>query len=157
VRYFMLIPEAVHLVLHAAVLGSGGEIFFLNMGEPVRVLDLAIDMIRLSGYRPYEDIDVRFTGLRAGEKLAEELRGEDERLRETAHPGIRVLENGHPPAWLELDASLRELARAALAGDAGGVRAWLKRLVPEYSGVRAGDVAIVTREPQLRVVAQRSA
>jgi FlaA1/EpsC-like NDP-sugar epimerase len=157
VRYFMLIPEAVHLVLHAAVLGRGGEIFFLNMGEPVRVLDLAIDMIRLSGYRPYDDIDIRFTGLRAGEKLAEELRGEDEKLRDTAHPGIRVLQNGHPPAWTELEASLRELARAAAAADAGGIRVWLNRLVPEYSGVRPDDVAIVTREPQLRVVAQRSA
>jgi hypothetical protein len=68
-----------------------------------------------------------------------------------------VLQNGHPPAWTELEASLRELARAAAAADAGGIRVWLNRLVPEYSGVRPDDVAIVTREPQLRVVAQRSA
>jgi len=155
VRYFMLIPEAVHLVLHAAVLGQGGEIFYLDMGEPVRVLDLAIDMIRLCGYRPYEDIDIRFTGLRPGEKLAEELRGEHERLGETPHPGLRVLLNGAPPAWAELEPKLHELERAAARNDASAVRAWLKRLVPEYAGVRASDVAILTVEP--RTAVQRSA
>jgi FlaA1/EpsC-like NDP-sugar epimerase len=154
VRYFMLIPEAVHLVLHAGVRGAGGEIFYLDMGEPVRVLDLAIDMIRLSGYRPYEDIDIRFAGLRPGEKLAEELRADGEHLGETDHPGLRVLLNGRPPAWQTLAPMVEALERAALAGDASGVRAWLKRLVPEYSGVRPGDVAIVTRA---RPAAVRSA
>jgi FlaA1/EpsC-like NDP-sugar epimerase len=147
VRYFMLIPEAVHLVLHAAVLGQGGEIFYLDMGEPVRVLDLAIDMIRLSGYRPYEDIDIRFTGLRAGEKLAEELRGTDERLAETPNPRLRVLVNGRPPAWNELVPALDQLERSAQRGDAAGVRALLKRLVPDYAGAQPGDVAIVTHAP----------
>ena len=147
VRYFMLIPEAVHLVLHAGVRGAGSEIFYLDMGEPVRVLDLAIDMIRLSGYRPYEDIDIRFTGLRAGEKLAEELRADGERLGETDHPGLRVLLNGRPPTWDELRDGLAELERAAGREDPGAVRVWLKRLVPEYAGLHAGDVAIVTREP----------
>src|SRR5581483_1028104 len=113
------------------------------MGEPVRVLDLAIDMIRLSGYRPYEDIDVRFTGLRSGEKLAEELRGEHERLGATEHPGLRVLLNGEPPAWGDLAAPLDELERAAGRDDAASVRAWLKRLVPESAGIRPGDMAIV--------------
>jgi FlaA1/EpsC-like NDP-sugar epimerase len=155
VRYFMVIPEAVHLVLHAGVRGGGGEIFYLDMGEPVRVLDLAIDMIRLSGYRPYEDIDIRFTGLRPGEKLAEELRADGEHLGETDHPGLRVLQNGAPPRWQALEPQVRDLERAAARGDAAAVRAWLKRLVPEYAGVRAGDVAIVTRETP--VVAQRSA
>jgi FlaA1/EpsC-like NDP-sugar epimerase len=147
VRYFMLIPEAVHLVLHAAVLGQGGEIFYLDMGEPVRVLDLAIDMIRLSGYRPYEDIDIRFTGLRAGEKLAEELRGTDERLAETPHPRLRVLVNGRPPTWNELVPALDQLERSAQRGDGAGVRALLKRLVPDYAGAQPGDVAIVTSAP----------
>ena len=155
VRYFMLIPEAVHLVLHAAVLGQGGEIFYLDMGEPVRVLDLAIDMIRLSGFRPYEDIDIRFTGLRAGEKLAEELRGDHERLGETTHPGLRVLLNGKPPAWEDLEGDLHELERAAARGDSAAVRAWLKRLVPEYAGVRPDDIAILAVEPAAAV--QRSA
>ncbi|HJQ75404.1 MAG TPA: nucleoside-diphosphate sugar epimerase/dehydratase [Gaiellaceae bacterium] len=159
VRYFMLIPEAVHLLLHAGVRGDGGEIFYLDMGEPVRVLDLAIDMIRLSGYRPYEDIDIRFTGLRAGEKLAEELRADGERLGTTDHPGLRVLLNGQPPTWEDLAPGMRELARAAGRNDAAGVRAWLKRLVPEYTGVLAGDVAIVAqpREPGDEPAVQRSA
>jgi FlaA1/EpsC-like NDP-sugar epimerase len=154
VRYFMVIPEAVHLVLHASVLGRGGEIFYLDMGEPVRVLDLAIDMIRLSGYRPYEDIDIRFTGLRPGEKLAEELRGNDERLAETPHPRLRVLLNGRPPAWTELAPSLDALERTAARGDAPGTRALLKRLVPDYAGAQPGDVAIVTLASP---AAQRSA
>jgi FlaA1/EpsC-like NDP-sugar epimerase len=144
VRYFMLIPEAAHLVLHAGTLGSGGEIFLLEMGEPVRVLDLAIDMIRLSGYRPYEDIDIRFTGLRPGEKLAEALRADGERVGATEHPDIRVLQNGHPPAWDRLAPLITDLERAAARDDAAGVRAWLARIVPEYTGVRPGDVAIST-------------
>jgi FlaA1/EpsC-like NDP-sugar epimerase len=151
-RYFMLIPEAVHLVLHAGVRGAGGEIVFLDMGEPVRVLDLAIDMIRLSGYRPYEDIDVRFTGLRPGEKLTEDLWGEHERLVETEHPRLRVLRDGRPPAWAALEPDLRELERAA------AIRAWLGRIVPEYTGVRPGDVAIVaTARADLRMVRNRRA
>jgi FlaA1/EpsC-like NDP-sugar epimerase len=153
VRYFMLIPEAVHLVLHAGVRGKGGEIFYLDMGEPVRVLDLAIDMIRLSGYRPYEDIDIHFTGLRPGEKLAEELRADGERLGETDHPGLRVLLNGRPPSWEHLEPTMRELARAAGRNDAAAVRALLKRMVPEYSGIRPGDVAILA-EPRTVAVQQ---
>jgi FlaA1/EpsC-like NDP-sugar epimerase len=145
VRYFMLIPEAVHLVLHAATLGTGGEIFHLDMGEPVRVLDLAVDMIRLSGYRPYEDIDIRFTGLRPGEKLAETLRDVDETLVPTAHPSLCMLRSTHPQAWAAIEPGLASLETAADAGDAGAVRACLKQLVPEYSGVRAGDMAIVAR------------
>lgn len=86
-RYFMTIPEAAGLVLQAAALGRGGEVFVLNMGEPVRVLDLARDMIRLSGQR----IDIEFTGLRPGEKLAEELSDSDEDLLPTSHPKIRAL------------------------------------------------------------------
>ncbi len=157
VRYFMLIPEAVHLVLHTVVLGRGGEIFFLNMGEPVRVLDLAIDMIRLSGYRPYEDIDIKFTGLRPGEKLAEELWADGEELGWTAHPGIRVLKNGRPAAWTALAGPLAELERAARRDDAAGVRAWLRKIVPEYTGVRPGDVAVLVDEPGTAAVAAESA
>ena len=89
-RYFMTIPEASQLVLQAGALGTGGEIFILDMGEPVKVLDLAVDMIRLSGLTPYEDIDIVFTGIRKGEKLFEELEVKGENLEKTRHPKIFI-------------------------------------------------------------------
>lgn len=89
-RYFMTIPEASQLVLQAGALGSGGEIFILDMGEPVKILDLAEDMIRLSGLTPYEDIGIVFTGVRQGEKLFEELEITGENLEKTRHPKIFI-------------------------------------------------------------------
>jgi len=89
-RYFMTIPEASQLVLQAGALGKGGEIFILDMGKPVKILDLAEDMIRLSGLQPYEDIDIVFTGIRKGEKLFEELEITGENLLKTTHPKIFI-------------------------------------------------------------------
>ncbi len=89
-RYFMTIPEASQLVLQAGALGKGGEIFILDMGKPVKILDLAEDMIRLSGLEPYEDIDIVFTGIRGGEKLFEELEITGENLLKTTHPKIFI-------------------------------------------------------------------
>ncbi len=89
-RYFMTIPEAAQLVMQAGALGSGGEIFILDMGQPVKILDLAEDMIRLSGLTPYEDIDIEFTGVRKGEKLFEELEITGEDLEKTRHPQIFI-------------------------------------------------------------------
>ena len=94
-RYFMTIPEAVQLVLQAAALGHGGEVFVLDMGEPVRIVDLARDLIRLSGLEPGRDIEIAFTGLRPGEKLFEELFLEDENYSRTRHEKIFVCQNGH--------------------------------------------------------------
>lgn len=89
-RYFMTIPEASQLVLQAGAIGGGGEIFILDMGEPVRILDLARETIRLSGLRPYDDIDIVFTGIRPGEKLFEELQTTGEELDKTVHPKIFI-------------------------------------------------------------------
>lgn len=90
IRYFMTIPEAVSLVLQAASFGNGGEIFVLEMGEPVKILDLAENMIKLSGYRPYEDIEIKFTGLRPGEKLFEEILMNEEGMRSTSNDLIFI-------------------------------------------------------------------
>ncbi len=90
IRYFMTIPEAVQLILQAGVLARGGEIFVLDMGEPVRILDLATTLIRLSGYRPYSDIDIQIVGMRAGEKLFEELLTAEEGVNATTHERIFV-------------------------------------------------------------------
>lgn len=89
-RYFMTIPEASQLVLQAAALGEGGEIFILDMGQPVKIMELAEDMIRLSGFTPYEEIDIAFTGIRKGEKLFEELELSGEGLENTRHPKVFI-------------------------------------------------------------------
>jgi FlaA1/EpsC-like NDP-sugar epimerase len=90
VRYFMTISEAAQLVLQAGAMGDGGEIFILDMGEPVRILDMAKDMISLFGLKPFDDIDIVFTGMRPGEKLFEELETEGEHIAKTRHPKIFI-------------------------------------------------------------------
>ncbi len=118
VRYFMTIPEASQLVLQAGALGSSGEIMILDMGDPVRILDLAEDMIRLSGFRPYEDVDIVFTGRQQGEKLYEELESSGEILKLTRHPKIRIGCIQQPPENLdEQVVQLHELAKLGLEGE----------------------------------------
>lgn len=90
IRYFMTIPEAVSLVLQAGASAKGGEVFVLDMGEPVKIVDLAENIIRLSGYTPYKDIDIKFIGLRPGEKLYEELLMDEEGLEATANNLIHI-------------------------------------------------------------------
>ena len=137
VRYFMLVDEAAHLVLHASVLGEGGEIFMLDMGEQVRIIDLATDMIRLSGLQPYVDVDIRFTGLRPGEKLYEELITASEVSTPTDHSKIyRLQEQANPRDWDNVLRQTQELERLALAGQDKLVRQKLRELVPEYRPLR---------------------
>ncbi len=135
VRFFMLVSEAVYLVLQATVLGEGGKILLLDMGEPVRILDLAIDMIRLSGLEPNLDIELRVTGLRPGEKLYEELLTDHEQASPTAHPKVfqlaHELDSGNVDGLIE--SALPQLEAAALAGDSDAVRRLLRELVPEFT------------------------
>ena len=130
VRYFMTIPEASQLVLQAGAMGNGGEIFILDMGEPVRILDLANEMIRLFGLRPYEDIDIVITGIRPGEKLFEELETTGETIAKTRHRKIFI--GNLRPSWSgDYDDSLRRLQTLAMGGDEGALRRFLNSLLPE--------------------------
>lgn len=135
-RYFMTIPEAAQLVVQAAAMGEGGEIFILDMGEPVRILDLAEEMITLTGLRPYVEMDIVFTGLRPGEKLFEELELSGEQIAKTRHPKIYIGKlNAYPPA--EVEQALRYLEELAREGDGTAVRKFLNSLLPEANlGVR---------------------
>jgi len=129
VRYFMSIPEAAQLVLQAASMGLGGEVFVMDMGEPVKIVDLAHDMIRLSELSENE-IRIVYTGLRPGEKLFEELLADDEHTRPTPHPKLRIAKAREvDPGWLE--GLLDWLRNDRILGDSE-VRRDLKRWVPEY-------------------------
>lgn len=129
-RYFMTIPEAAQLVLQAGAMGRGGEIFILDMGEPVKILELARKMIRLSGFEPDRDIEISFTGLRPGEKLAEELELDGEEIANTRHPKIFI---GRLCPYSEeaMEECLRRLDELAAGGDDSAVRAYLGELLPE--------------------------
>lgn len=130
-RYFMTIPEAVGLVLQTAALGSGGEIFMLDMGQPVKIVDLARQLIELSGFVPDHDIRIEFTGLRPGEKLFEELSYQGEEITGTPHPKImRLL--CEPPRHEKVRASLLNLVALADNLGADEIKCLLKRAIPEY-------------------------
>jgi FlaA1/EpsC-like NDP-sugar epimerase len=139
-RYFMTIPEASQLILQAGALGEGGEIFILKMGTPVKIAQMASDLISLSGKEPGKDIEIVYTGLRPGEKLYEELITEGEGIVQTSHKKIMVLRpdknwNGHWDreafrSWLM--EGIEELQEAAMRHDGPGIRTKLRELVPEY-------------------------
>jgi FlaA1/EpsC-like NDP-sugar epimerase len=133
-RYFMTIPEAVRLVLQAAAMGHGGEVFLLDMGEPVKIVDLARQLIRLAGLREGDDIDIEFIGLRPGEKLHEELHSSDEQTRMTRRQGILTWDLA-PEDEPALRAEVAELERVAADGDAAAIRRAFAALVPEYRAV----------------------
>jgi FlaA1/EpsC-like NDP-sugar epimerase len=130
-RFFMSIPEAVGLILQSALQAEGGEIFVLDMGEPIKIVDLARQMIELSGFKPEEDIKIVFTGLRPGEKLYEEPIHEMENVEPTVHPKVRRLRNNRSNLSAKIAEELRALDRALLEDDVE-LRSWLKSKIPEY-------------------------
>ncbi|MEM7179638.1 MAG: nucleoside-diphosphate sugar epimerase/dehydratase [Spirochaetota bacterium] len=132
IRYFMTIPEASQLVIQAGSMGKRGEIFLLDMGEPVKILELAEEMIRLSGYQPYKDIDIVFTGLRPGEKLYEELLLGMEGIKKTHHPKIMIaasMEQFNSLLFQEKIAKLFEIAKANRAEE---IYQMFQDIIPEY-------------------------
>ncbi len=131
VRYFMTIPEAAQLVLQAGSMGSGGEIYLLDMGDPIKIVDLARDMITLSGFRPGVDIEIVYTGLRPGEKLFEELSIEGEHVSPTRHPKIGVWKH-RPEDFDRICQGMEDLIETADAATPDTLRLKLRDLVPEF-------------------------
>ena len=146
-RYFMTIPEASQLVLQAGALGEGGEIFILNMGKPVKILDLAEDMIRLSGLQPYEDIDIVFSGIRPGEKLFEELEITGENLLKTQHPKIFI---GKIAAYSseEVGQIVNNFTQAVRENDKAKIRSLFNHFLPEAKIEEIKSAEIIEAEPK---------
>jgi FlaA1/EpsC-like NDP-sugar epimerase len=132
-RFFMTIPEAVYLVLQAASMENGGETFVLNMGEPIRILSLAEDLIRLSGLEPERDIEISYTGIRPGEKLMEELWDKETPLVKTLHPDIFRLDADVSFPRLNLSQAIDSLSASASSGDTDAIINLLDELIPGSS------------------------
>ena len=147
-RFFMTIPEAVYLVLQAASMENGGETFVLNMGEPVRILDLAEDLIRLSGLEPHRDIEISYTGIRAGEKLTEELWDEGTPLAKTLHPDIFRLDADASSSDLNLPQVIERLSSLSHSNDTDAMIALLDELIPN-SSIREQSESKVTGQKSL--------
>ena len=132
-RYFMTIPEAVYLVLQAAAMGKGGETYVLNMGQQVRILDLAEDLIRLSGLEPGKDIEIAYTGIRPGEKLSEDLWEEGKQFNPTLHPEIFQLEDNTNLTGVELKKTIDRLLLLSEEGDSTGIVQLADETIPGSS------------------------
>ena len=127
----MTIPEAAQLVLQAGAMAKGDEIYVLDMGDPIKILDLAKDLISLSGLVLGEDIDIKFIGLRPGEKLHEELIAKREKFIKTQHPKISEV-NGSKILWGALQADIEQFFSEINQKDTDGIKKMLQKLVPDY-------------------------
>jgi FlaA1/EpsC-like NDP-sugar epimerase len=130
-RYFMTIPEACELVLEAATMGEGGEVFVFDMGESVKIVNLAKKMITLSGLRVERDIEIKYTGLRPGEKLYEELLNTDENTLPTHHPKI-LIAKVNSPSYVFMETQMQAIAQLLSASDANNLVSKIKEVIPEY-------------------------
>ena len=139
-RYFMTIPEAVQLVLQASVLGKGGDLFMLDMGEPVKIVDLASDLITLSGLEVGRDIEIEYTGLRPGDKLFEEMFMEAEEFARTEHAQIYIAKSGVLPGSRGLEGSVEGLLLAARQNDQSALFSCLHEIVPEYQHPEVAEI-----------------
>ncbi len=139
-RYFMTIPESVSLILQAGAMGKGGEIFVLDMGEPVLIKDLAEQMIRLSGLEPGKDIEIVYTGLRPGEKLYEELLHKSEGLQPTSHEKL-LLARSREVDWAWLQEKMICLEQAVSSRNIDKLRACLHDVVPEFKREKTAPVS----------------
>ena len=131
IRYFMTIPEASQLVLHSATIAKNGELMVLDMGQPVKIYDLAVSIIKMAGFEPDKDIEIRETGLRPGEKLYEELLVKDEHLTKTSNKQI-FIEKDTPVSMEELNDKLNKLFEAVKTGDNKLAKQALKEVIPTY-------------------------
>jgi FlaA1/EpsC-like NDP-sugar epimerase len=148
-RYFMTIPEATQLVLQAFSIGKGGEVFVLDMGEPVRILDLARNLVLLSGLRPDRDIKFEFTGLRPGEKLFEELNLQNEHFTPTAHGKILSYLSPFSADLKVMRVALEELRQISERRDVSRLVLYLKELIPDYNpGSQLLKLAMAATESQ---------
>ncbi|MEN8243165.1 MAG: polysaccharide biosynthesis protein, partial [Chloroflexota bacterium] len=141
-RFFMTIPEAVHLVLQAFAMGAGGEVFLLNMGKPVKISDLANDLIRLSGLEPGQDIEIVFTGMRPGEKMSEELWDEGIGHHTTDHPDVTRIDENELLDSDALSSLLEQLLKFAADGN-------VEQLVEKLDSVIPGSTIRETPTPDL--------
>lgn len=139
-RYFMTIPEAVELVIQSAILGEGGEIFVLDMGEPIKIVDLARDLITLSGLQPDRDIDIVYTGLRPGEKLSEQLFNEYETYHVTTHKKILVVKTKIRFERQKFHNKVDELIWFAKEGDVSNLWALIQEIIPESKRVKVNEI-----------------
>jgi len=143
-RFFMLIPEAMQLVLIAGAIGKGGEIFVLDMGEQIRILDLAENIIRLSGFTPYKEIGIHFSGLRPGEKLYEELFDSTEKVLPTSHEKLNIAVSDVPPIT---ERSLEELGRMVQELSVADIINWMQKRVPNFKGRGTPDEGLFGTGP----------
>jgi hypothetical protein len=142
-RYFMLIPEAVELVLHAAAQGQAGDIYVLKMGEQIPLVDMARNLIRLAGFVPDEDIPITFTGIRPGEKLHEELIGPDEAMELAGAANVMRVQPLRLPSAEVLTQQIAELERRAKNEDVAGVLEQLRATIPELNATPESRAEVV--------------